>query len=430
MTSAPRVAHRPGQLRGPGDDRPPPRSRPRPARPRRPRPVAIAVHKQDSQSSGSPTPSGHTRPARPARHGSCRDTAVAPQPRLGQHRSGGKPMPQRLGRRALLAAAGAGGCGRRRAQAQGAQTQDAQPEGAQTAGWPARPVRIVVPFTPGGSNDAIARPLAERLQARFGQPFVVENRPGAGSAVGVGGGGAERAGRPHAAADHVLDHRHRPGPGHRLQPGRRAGCGGAAGQGAADRPDVAGLADRQHRGAGRRRPGAAGPPALRQFRPRQHHPYRGGAVQPAGRDHAAARALSRHGGGADRSRRRAGGCDVHHHRQRRRADPRRAAAGHRLYRGGAAGRHAAGADGAGGRHPVRIGDLVGAVRAARPAAGAAPGAERGGQCGAGGAGLRPLPGQRGGAAGAAARPLPRLPSSRPRCATMREVVAAAHIRAD
>lgn len=46
-------------------------------------------------------------------------------------------------------------------------------------------MRIVVPFTPGGSNDAIARPLAERLQARFGQSFVVENRPGAGSAVGV-----------------------------------------------------------------------------------------------------------------------------------------------------------------------------------------------------------------------------------------------------
>ena len=51
--------------------------------------------------------------------------------------------------------------------------------------WPTRPVRIVVPFTPGGSNDAMARPLAERLQARFGQPFVIENRPGAGSAVGV-----------------------------------------------------------------------------------------------------------------------------------------------------------------------------------------------------------------------------------------------------
>ena len=60
------------------------------------------------------------------------------------------------------------------------------PAPAQIAGWPVRPVRIIVPFTPGGSNDAMARPLCERLQARFGQPFVVENRPGAGSAVGVG----------------------------------------------------------------------------------------------------------------------------------------------------------------------------------------------------------------------------------------------------
>ncbi|HEY8611453.1 MAG TPA: tripartite tricarboxylate transporter substrate-binding protein [Roseomonas sp.] len=59
----------------------------------------------------------------------------------------------------------------------------ARAQGSQGA-WPSRPVRVIVPFPPGGSNDAVARPLAEHLQGKFGQPFVVENRPGAGSTIG------------------------------------------------------------------------------------------------------------------------------------------------------------------------------------------------------------------------------------------------------
>jgi tripartite-type tricarboxylate transporter receptor subunit TctC len=51
--------------------------------------------------------------------------------------------------------------------------------------WPDRPVRIIVPFTPGGSSDILARALAAELQTEFGQPFVIENRGGAGGTIGT-----------------------------------------------------------------------------------------------------------------------------------------------------------------------------------------------------------------------------------------------------
>src|SRR5215204_333951 len=45
--------------------------------------------------------------------------------------------------------------------------------------YPVRPIRIIIPFSPGGPNDLIGRPLAEKMSESLGQPFVIENRPGA-----------------------------------------------------------------------------------------------------------------------------------------------------------------------------------------------------------------------------------------------------------
>ncbi len=76
----------------------------------------------------------------------------------------------------MLAAAGSAAAMARRTAS--AQSQAEAP-------WPNRPVRLVVPFPPGGPTDVYGRLLAEHLARSFGQPFVVENRPGGTGAVGA-----------------------------------------------------------------------------------------------------------------------------------------------------------------------------------------------------------------------------------------------------
>ncbi|MFC7554874.1 Bug family tripartite tricarboxylate transporter substrate binding protein [Pseudoroseomonas wenyumeiae] len=56
---------------------------------------------------------------------------------------------------------------------------------AQTGNWPNRPIRVIVPFGPGGGTDITMRLLTPKLSEILGQTIVVENRPGAGSTLGT-----------------------------------------------------------------------------------------------------------------------------------------------------------------------------------------------------------------------------------------------------
>src|SRR5687768_18479518 len=53
------------------------------------------------------------------------------------------------------------------------------------AQYPARPVKWIVPYTPGGITDSVTRIVTQKLEAALGQPIVVENKPGANSIVGA-----------------------------------------------------------------------------------------------------------------------------------------------------------------------------------------------------------------------------------------------------
>ena len=57
--------------------------------------------------------------------------------------------------------------------------------GAEPERYPTKPIRMVVPFTPGGSNDLLGRIVAQKLNEAWGQPVIIDNRPGAGSTIGI-----------------------------------------------------------------------------------------------------------------------------------------------------------------------------------------------------------------------------------------------------
>src|SRR5437868_11106397 len=56
---------------------------------------------------------------------------------------------------------------------------------AQPTDWPNRPVRVIVAFTAGGTTDILARAVSQKLSERLKQPFVIDNKPGAGGNLGT-----------------------------------------------------------------------------------------------------------------------------------------------------------------------------------------------------------------------------------------------------
>ena len=57
--------------------------------------------------------------------------------------------------------------------------------GVAAQGYPTRPIRLIVPFPPGGTNELLSRLISQKLQERWGQPVVTENKPGAGGNIGA-----------------------------------------------------------------------------------------------------------------------------------------------------------------------------------------------------------------------------------------------------
>ena len=166
--------------------------------------------------------------------------------------------------------------------------------------YPNRPVRLVVPFPPGGINDIVARVLAQHLGERLGKQVIVDNRGGAGGVVGSEiVANAPKDG--HTLLIVSLASAVNPwlytlpyDPAEILRPGRHAG------RRAERRHRQSGPAGQQHQGAGRARQAKARRTAIRILR-RRHVPASGRrAVQDHRRRRHSAHPVPRRGSGADR----------------------------------------------------------------------------------------------------------------------------------
>src|SRR5580765_4877989 len=56
---------------------------------------------------------------------------------------------------------------------------------AHAQNYPTHPIKLIVPFPPGGGNDNVARPIAQKVSETIGQQMIIDNRPGAGTMIGA-----------------------------------------------------------------------------------------------------------------------------------------------------------------------------------------------------------------------------------------------------
>ncbi len=174
--------------------------------------------------------------------------------------------------------------------------------------YPTKPVHVIVPFTAGSATDVVALAVAQALSIRLGQPFVVENKPGASS----GTIGAAQVAKSSPDGYTLLVH----SSGHTVNPAIFANLTYDTAKDLvgvsllAQQPNILvacprqGLEDRRRSRQGRER--TARQDHLRVGRHRQRHPLQRREVQAVRRHRHAARALSRHAGSADRHDQRPG----------------------------------------------------------------------------------------------------------------------------